>query len=135
VHNSSASPTGAGGPYGNLPHGATVVEVDPIGNWVRYRLNDGTELVRFKPEEAFTESPARKHLPTDERRAGLTTDGKIEVLEGRNRAVGAALGDIIPEILGGIPGTSGWLDYLFVPLGGQASSSSSLFPILGMPKP
>jgi hypothetical protein len=120
-------------PHGKLPNGATVLEVDPKGNWVRYRGSDGVERVRFKPSEAFTEGPARKHGPTLDREAGLTTDGKIEVLEGRNRAVGAAHGDTIPEHLGGVPDAPGWLDYPFLQMQ-QPSPSSGLLPIQGMPK-
>jgi hypothetical protein len=123
-----------GVPYGKLPAGATDIQLDLNGNWVRYRTADGVERVRFKPIEAFTESPPRKHRLSEERRAGLTTDSKVEVLEGRNRAVGAAQGDTIPEQLGGVPDAPDWLDYLYIPLGGQASPSSALLPIQGMPK-
>lgn len=56
------------------------------------------------------------------------------MIEGRNRAVGAAQGDVIAEIHGGIPDAPGWLDYNFTDLDIQASPSMDLLPIRGMLK-
>ena len=118
--------------YGRLADGAVMLAVDPSGAWVRYSDSQSGERLRFRAEDAFTEGSPRKHPPTEETRAGSTTDGKVEVLEGRNRAVDTALGDrVLPES-GGVPDAEGWLDYRYVPLGDQASGSTDLRPIRGM---
>jgi hypothetical protein len=114
--------------YGKLPDGATIIDQDTAGHWVRYRPAQGNERVRFKAEEAWTFSDPRLHGQTFDTEAGVTPDGRVEVKEGRNRAVAAALGDTIAEALGGVPDAPGWLDYEYSPI----QQPVPLKPIRGM---
>ena len=131
----STDPSFFGSPIcGRFADGALMLAVDPSGGWVHYSDSQSGERLRFRAVEAFTFGPPRRHPPTEEARAGLTTDGKVEVLEGRNRAIGTALGDRVLPQSGGVPDSEGWLDYRYVPLGDQASASADLRPIRGMAK-
>lgn len=82
-------------------------------NFIIYTARDGTKRIRFRADAAVTSNPPRSHAPTNETLAGVTTDGRVVVHEGRHRAIGAAHGDEIPEHLGGVPDQPGWLDYEF----------------------
>jgi hypothetical protein len=113
-----------------LPDGSIILESDPAGRWVKYQTRDGQIRIRFRADEAFTFEPPRVHDPTFEAEAGITADGTVEVLEGRNRAVGAVHGDVIPPELGGVPDDPGWLDYNFRPI----KDPAPLIPMKGMPR-
>ncbi len=100
-----------GGLADKLPAGSRVVK--ETDDYVIYQTPDGAERIRFRASEAhaYNEYVAPGRNYSTECEACLTPDGKVMVLEGKHRAVGAAKGDLVPEELGGVPGQSGVLDY------------------------
>jgi len=101
----------AGGLADGLPPGSRVVK--ETDDYVVYQTADGAERIRFRASEAnaYNEYVAPGRNYSTECEACLTPDGKVMVLEGKHRAVGAAHGDVVPEELGGVSGQSGVLDY------------------------
>lgn len=83
-------------------------------NYEVYTAPSGEKRIQFKADAAVTgneANPGRNY--TADASAALDKQGRVFVLEGRHRAIGAARGDEIPEELGGVPGKRGWLDYPF----------------------
>lgn len=118
--------------FGILPTGSRVTAVDPDGHWVSYETQQGIKRLRFQPAAAFTFRPPRAPAATNDAEAGVRSwDGKIEVLEGRNRAVGVAnYGDLVAEFLGGVPNAPDWLDYDYR----EITQDAPVIPIKGLLK-
>jgi hypothetical protein len=83
-----------------MPNGA-IEATNP--NYIIYTTSEGKKRIRFRASESVTGQAANAgRLYTTEGAAALTNDGKVFVIEGRHRAIGAAHGDIISEDLGGV---------------------------------
>jgi RHS repeat-associated protein len=105
-----------GAAVGRLP-GRVPTRVDPWGRWAVMVDGDRHQTLLFHPRYAspFAPGPLGPGRDSYITAAIVMPDGRVVVLEGMHRLVGAQSGAIIPEHLGGIGGWPWWLHYdLFI---------------------
>jgi hypothetical protein len=98
-----------------LPEGVLIVATDPSGNWIVFKMPDGSDVIRFRASAAwFPNEPTLVGDRSPRTLATVLADGKVVVFEGlhRTRAM-ARERSMIDNRNGGLIKAPGWLDFTY----------------------